>query len=118
MNPKRISRIASEINKVISHSLYNGLKDPHLDPVYTSITDVRVTNDLSFATVYIGVVGDDLKKANTLKGFENAKGYLKREISKQVKLRHTPELIFKIDESTERGMHIEKILNELKESGK
>ncbi|QQK07630.1 30S ribosome-binding factor RbfA [Miniphocaeibacter halophilus] len=117
MNQKRVNRISSEINKVISHCLYNTIKDPNLDPLYTGITGVNVTNDLSFATVYISVIGDDEKKANTIKGFENAKGYLKREISKNVKLRHIPELIFKIDDSTERGMHIENIINELNKTG-
>lgn len=118
MNEKRIKRIASEINKVVSNCLYNNLKDPNIDSIYTGITDVKVTNDLSFATIYISVIGDDLKKENTLKGFEKAKGYLKREISTQVKLRHTPELIFKLDESTERGMHIEKLIDEINKSGK
>lgn len=117
MNEKRINRIASEINKVVSGSLYNGLKDPNIDPIYTGITDVKVTNDLSFATIYISVIGDDKKKEETLKGFENAKGFLKREISKSVKLRHTPELIFKLDESTERGMHIENLLKEINKPG-
>lgn len=114
MNQKRVNRISSEINKVISQCLYNTIKDPNLDPIYTAITDVIVTNDLSFATIYISVIGDENKKANTLKGFENAKGFLKKEIGKNVELRHIPELIFKLDESSERGMHIENIINELK----
>ncbi|WP_099203188.1 30S ribosome-binding factor RbfA [Miniphocaeibacter massiliensis] len=118
MNQKRVSRIASEINKIISNCLYTDIKDPNIDPINTGITEVKVTNDLSFAYVYISVIGDDKKKNNTLKGFEHAKGFLKKEISNNVKLRHTPELIFKLDESTERGMHIENIINELNNSGK
>lgn len=113
MNQKRVNRISSEINKVISSCLYNGLKDPHIDPIYTGITDVKVTNDLSFANIYISVIGDENKKTKTIEGFKKAKGYLKKEISQKVDLRQVPELIFKLDESTENGMHIANILNEL-----
>ncbi|WP_300410558.1 30S ribosome-binding factor RbfA [Lagierella sp.] len=117
MNEKRVRRISSEINKVVSELLYKDLKNPNIDPLYTGITGVKVTNDLSFAYIYISVIGDEIKKEETLKGFEESKGFIRKEISRQVDLRHTPTLIFKLDESYERGMHIESILNELKSDG-
>lgn len=117
MNEKRIKRISSEINKVVSNLLYRDLKNPNIDPIYTAITGVKVTNDLSFAYIYISVIGDDIKKEDTLRGFEESKGFIRKEISKQVDLRHTPTLIFKLDESSERGMHIENIINELNSNG-
>ena len=53
MNNKRVHRISAEIKKIISTSLYNDVKDPRIDTINTGITEVHVTNDLSFATVYI-----------------------------------------------------------------
>lgn len=113
MNKKRIQRISSEIHKVVSNCLYNGIKDPRVDPLTTGITSVKVTNDLSFANIYVSVIGDGKKKEQTINGLQKAKGYIKREISKNVDLRHVPELIFKLDLSSERGQHIENILDEL-----
>ena len=79
-----------------------------------------VTRDGSYATCYITVLdisGDDeqasRKKSEILEGFENAKSMIRREIGKQIKLRHVPELIFKIDESMEYGRHIEDVLKSL-----
>ena len=77
MNIKRVRRISSEIKKVISSSIINSLKDPRIDKLNVSVTDVKVTNDLSFATVYIAVIGDDEKKKQTLEGLNKAKGFLK-----------------------------------------
>lgn len=116
MNSKRLNRINIEIQKIVSASILNGLKDPRVDKINTAITDVNVTNDLSFATVYISVIGDTQKKNETIEGLRNASGYLKKEIANHLKLRHIPRLIFKIDESTEKGMYIDSILDKLNES--
>lgn len=115
MNKKRTQRIASEIHKVVSNCLYNGIKDPRVDTLTTGITEVKVTNDLSFATIYVSVIGDNNKKKHTIDGLKKAKGYIKREIGNNVDLRHVPELIFKLDLSSERGQHIENILEQLKD---
>ncbi|MDO5754797.1 MAG: 30S ribosome-binding factor RbfA [Tissierellia bacterium] len=114
MNEKRVKRISMEIQKVISNAVYHGLRDPRIDSLKTGITDVDVTNDLSFAYVYISIIGDEEEKKETLKGFENARGYLKKLIGEEVDLRHIPQLIFKLDESQERGMHIEKLIDEIR----
>ena len=100
--------------------LLRELKDPRLTEHMISITAVSVTRDGSYATCYITVLdisGDDeqasRKKSEILEGFENAKNMIRREIGKQIKLRHVPELIFKIDESMEYGRHIEDVLKSL-----
>ena len=113
MNNKRVHRISAEIKKVISSSLYRDIKDPRIDIVNTAITDVKVTNDLSFANVFISVIGDEHTKEETLEGFRQASGFLKKEIAKSLKLRQIPKLIFKIDESTEQRMHIDTLIEEI-----
>lgn len=115
MNNKRVHRISAEIKRVLSTSLYNSINDPRIDPINTAITEVKVTNDLSFANVYISVIGDDDKKEETLEGFRQASGFLKKEIANTVKLRQIPKLIFKLDESTERGMYINNLIEEIHE---
>ncbi len=115
MNIKRVRRISSEIKKVISNCIINSLKDPRIDKLNVSVTDVKVTNDLSFATVYVAVIGDDDKKKETLEGLNKSKGFLKREIGNNIDLRHIPQLIFKIDETSEHGMHIENLIKSIHE---
>ena len=115
----RQGRIGEEIRKIISEMLFHGLKDPRLNSMI-SITAVEVTNDNSYATVYfspLGVTGSEeecrAQAEDVLEGFEKAKGYIRREIGHKMKLRHTPELIFKIDHSMEHSRHIESILETL-----
>ena len=115
----RQGRIGEEIRKIISGMLLHGLKDPRLNSMI-SITAVEVTNDNSYATVYfapLGISGDpdevQRQAEDVLEGFEKAKGYIRREIGHEMKLRHTPELIFKIDNSLAYSRHIEDIIRTL-----
>ena len=53
------------------------------------------------------------QQKDVIEGMNHAKGLIRKEIGRQVKLRHVPELIFKIDRSMEYGRHIDKIINDL-----
>lgn len=117
MNNKRINRISEEIRKVVSNLLFNGLKDPRINPMAT-VTSVEVTRDLSFANIYISVLGDDLEKENTILGLESAKGFIRKEIGSRVDLRHVPEPKFHLDESIENAMHMDKLIQELNKGDK
>ncbi|WP_297813753.1 30S ribosome-binding factor RbfA [uncultured Finegoldia sp.] len=118
MNIKRVRRISSEIKKVISNCILNSIKDPRIDKLNVSITEVKVTNDLSFATIYVDVIGDDDKKEKTLEGLNKAKGYIKKEIGDSIDLRHVPQLIFKLDNTSEQGMHIENLIKVIHDESK
>ena len=117
----RQERLGGEIQKIISTLLIRELKDPRLQNAMVSVTAVDVTNDGSYATVYLTVLGFGQQTPETkakqetdaLDALKHAKGVIKKEIGKQVKLRHIPELIFKIDTSLEYGRHIEEIISNL-----
>lgn len=115
----RQGRLGEEIRKIISDLLIRGLKDPRLSAMI-SITAVEVTSDGSYATVFLSVLGmdsDEEKAAkqqqDALDALNGAKGFIRKEIGRQIKLRHVPELIFKIDKSMEYGRHISKIIDDL-----
>ncbi len=112
MNNKRINRISEEIRKVVSNLLFNGLKDPRINHMAT-VTSVEVTRDLSFANIYISVLGDDLEKENTILGLESAKGFIRKEIGSRVDLRHIPEPKFHLDESIENAMHMSELIDKI-----
>ena len=100
------------MKKELGEIIGRKLKDPRVG--FVTVTDVEVTGDLSMATVYITVLGDDEKKAATLKGLEKAKGFIRSEIGKRIRLRITPEIYFAMDESVAYGNRIEELLSELK----
>ena len=115
----RQGRLGEEIRRIISEMLLRELKDPRLSAMI-SITAVEVTSDGSYATVYLSVLGADPgeetaeeQQKETLDALNNAKGFIRSEISHRIKLRHVPDLVFKIDRSMEYGRHISKIIDTL-----
>ncbi|MGP0583785.1 30S ribosome-binding factor RbfA [Paenibacillus timonensis] len=111
MAKNRTGRVGEQIKKELSVLIQSELKDPRIG--FVTVTGVDVTSDLSQAKVYLSVFGDEEKKNESLKALEKATGFLRTEIGKRIRLRHTPELIFKIDESIAYGSRIEKILGEI-----
>lgn len=115
----RQGRLGEEIRKIISELLLREIKDPRLSGM-VSISAVEVTADGSYATAYVSLLGmssnqesSDEEKEEVLAAFRSAKGLIKREIGRQIKLRHVPELLFKMDTSMEYGRHITKIIHDL-----
>lgn len=115
----RQGRLGEEIRKIISELLVNGFKDPRLAGMF-SISSVEVTADGSYATCYVMLLNlskdeEEIKKEEDeiLAGLKSAKGLIKKEIGRQVKLRHIPELIFKIDNSMEYGSKIDALIRNL-----
>ena len=114
----RQGRLGEEIRRIISELLISGIKDPRVAGHMISISGVSVTSDGSYATCYVSVLNfskdEEEKKTeenDILAGLNSAKGVMKKESSRQVKVRHIPELIFKIDRSMDYGRHIEEILD-------
>lgn len=115
----RQGRLGEEIKKILSQMLLKELKDPRLEGMI-SITDVDVTGDNSYATCYITILdlaGDEDRKAqkekDVLDGLKSAEGKIRHKIGREIKLRHVPELLFKIDRSMEYGRHMDEVLKGL-----
>ena len=106
----KIDRLNHNIIKEVSYILMEEVKDE--DIKFVTITDCKTTNDLSYAKIYFTVL-DDSKKETTLKAVENAKGFIRKELSDRIEVRHTPELEFVYDESIEYGKRIEEKIKEL-----
>lgn len=118
MAKHRQGRLSEEIKKSISNFLINGAKDPRLNSRIITITGVDVTNDGSYATVYISplCLADEDKPTvytDVLAGFAKAKGAIRSQVSRDILMRHTPELIFKLDSSMDYGAHIDQLIEEI-----
>ncbi|MDF2948055.1 MAG: rbfA [Sedimentibacter sp.] len=109
MAKRRNSRLSGEMQKVISEIIRNEVKDPRLSDL-VSITDVHVTEDLKFAKVFVSVYGDIEQSLEALK---SARGFIRKEVGKRIKLRLTPELLFEKDESIEKGIYMSSLINKV-----
>ena len=108
----KIDRIASNIVKEISYILAYEVKDA--DIKFVTVTDCKLSSDLSYAKIYVTVL-DDSKKETTLKALKDASGFICRELAERIDIRHTPELEFVYDESIEYGKKIEDIIDKIHE---
>lgn len=109
----RSERVGEQMKKELSQLIQTEVKDPRIG--FVTVTSVDVTNDLSQAKVYLSVMGNEEQREQTFKVLGKAGKFLRSEIGKRIRLRHTPELLFKIDSSLEYGSHIEKLLGEIHE---
>ncbi|NPV71275.1 MAG: 30S ribosome-binding factor RbfA [Firmicutes bacterium] len=111
----RGGRVAEAMKEEISDIIHNHLKDPRIG--FASITGVEVSGDLRHARVFVSVLGDDRQKQDTLRGLESAVGFVRSEIGKRIRMRHTPEIVFKLDESIERGIRVSRLIDQEKRGG-
>ena len=107
----RPNRVAEEIKREIVDIIRTEIKDPRVDGL-VSVTDVEVTNDLSYAKIFVSVLDkSDVKEV--VKGLRSAGGYLRRELGRSLQLRYTPELTFVADDSIAEGAHILELIEKL-----
>lgn len=112
MSDKRVRRISEEIKKTISSLIFRDLKDPRIDQL-ASITHVDLSNDYSVAKIYVSTI-DESKRQDTVDGLNSAKGFIKREIAKELKLRIMPQITFYGDDSIEKSFELYEVLNKVK----
>lgn len=104
-----LQRMESLALRELSLILRKDAKNNYLSNV--TITEVRITNDLSYMTIYFTFYQG--KVENYLKALNDCKGYLRSELAKKLKARKMPELIFKYDEALEYGNRINDIISSL-----
>lgn len=112
MSETRARRVAEQIKKEIGQIIGSELKDPRVAAL-TSVTEVQVSRDLRYASVYVSIYGSDEEKRQTIQALLRAAGFIRGEIGKRIRLRHTPEIIFRQDHSMEYGARIDQVLKNL-----
>lgn len=110
-NNNRIGRIDEEYRKELSHIIGYELKEPTVTGL-VSVTKVKVTTDLKYATVSVSILNAE-DKEESLKGLKKSAGFIRTELAKRINLRNTPEILFELDESLEYGAKIDTILKEI-----
>jgi ribosome-binding factor A len=114
VSENRIRRVAEQMKKDVSAIIASEIKDPRVAGL-TSITDVELSKDLRYASIYVSIFGNDNEKEETLQTLIRASGFIRGEIGRRIRLRYTPEISFYLDNSLEYGAHIERVIRSLKE---
>ena len=108
----RAERVGGLIQETLSDLLNKRIHDPRLH--MATITNVKMSADLKIARVYFAIYGDDKKSEDAAKGFESARGFIKRVLAPKLGLRYMPDLKFFYDDSLDYGSHINQLLEKIK----
>ena len=108
----RIPRINQLIRQELSELLRLQVKDPRLGS-FVAVTEVSTSPDMKHARVFISFIGNEEEKQTTLNVLAAASGFLRREMTKHLKLRRIPELSFHWDDSIERGDHLMRLIDQV-----
>jgi ribosome-binding factor A len=109
---RRPEQVAETVRQVVSDALLTEVRDPRVG--FVTVTQVQVTNDLSYATVRVSVMGDDDEKARALEGLESAAGFLRSRLSRSLNTRIVPEIRFELDLGMQHAARINEVLAKLK----
>lgn len=112
MKRERLERIDHEIQRALAKIISEDVKDPRMG--FTTVTRVEVTQDLHTAKIFVSIIGDRHVAAQTMKALQSASRFIRGELGNAVELRHTPELTFVEDRTTERAIALSAILAEAK----
>jgi ribosome-binding factor A len=109
----RARRISDRVREELAVLLQREISDPRLEMV--TVTAVDVDRELAFATIYITAIGDDDdRRDDVLQALEGASGFIRKQLSARIRLRHFPKLRFRWDASQSRGARIDELLDMLK----
>jgi ribosome-binding factor A len=112
----RADRVAELIKHEVSDIISRKLSDPRIG--FTSVTSVDIGADLKNAKIFVSVYGTPEEKKGTISALISATKYIRGELAGRLQLRDVPEIIFRQDDSIERGAKVFDIINQLhKEKG-
>jgi ribosome-binding factor A len=107
----RTQRVAQLLKEEISRLLQREVKDARIGVV--TVTDVRVTNDLKYADVFVYLTGDEERRAEALEGLKSAAGFMRSRLGRDLRIRRTPELRFILDRTQDHAARIHELLAEV-----
>jgi ribosome-binding factor A len=108
MTSDRMRRVNEAMREVLSAAITTELKDPRVG--FVTVTAVETSPDLRHARVFVSVLGNPGERRRSLKAMDSARGFLQRRVGGELRMKHTPQIQFVYDETPERGMRINELL--------
>ena len=109
MTADRMRRVDEAMREVLSAAITSELKDPRVG--FVTVTAVDTATDLRHARVYVSVLGTDAVRRRSLDGLRSAHGFLQRRVADELHLKHTPTLDFVYDDTLDRALRVEQLLD-------
>ena len=109
MTSDRMRRVDEAVREVLSGAITQEVKDPRIG--FITVTAVETSPDLRHARVFVSVLGDDAQRRRSLDGLRSAHGFLQRRVATELRIKHTPTLDFLYDDSVDRSLRIQEILD-------
>ena len=113
---QRHERLEQDVKIALSDIIMNEVKEPSVTGLI-SVTDVKITPDQKYAKVYVSIYGKE-NKNKVVDALTKAKGFIKKELGRRVRMRNMPELVFELDNSMEYGEHMDRVIKEVMEKDK
>ncbi|HJQ30690.1 MAG TPA: 30S ribosome-binding factor RbfA [Pyrinomonadaceae bacterium] len=110
---RRPEQLAEVIREEVSQIVGYELEDPRVQSV--TVTDVRVSENLRDASVFVTAEGTEAEKAEAMKALQKAAPYVRRQLGSVLNLKYTPELHFVRDTVEESAARVEALLSEIKQ---
>jgi ribosome-binding factor A len=117
MTTGRMRRVDEAIRQVIGDAVAGDLKDPRVG--FVTVTDVRTSADLRHSRVYVSVLGADggasslEEREASLDGLRSAQGFLQGRLAAELRLKRTPTLDFIYDDTTDRALRVDELIDEI-----
>ncbi len=108
----RPEKVAQLMRREVADILEHRLRDPRIG-VTVTVTDVEVTQDLSFARIWVTFAGDEGGRGLVMRGLEHATGFVRRELGQRLELREVPAIRFEFDASLDRGARVDELLRRI-----
>jgi ribosome-binding factor A len=109
-------RLGEAFREEIETLVEGELGDPRIGLV--RVTGVHLAEDGRSAQVLVDVDGDDDEAERSLQGLDAAKGYIRHELAERLRLRRSPELVFRVDRSDREKARVEQLLERAKKRQK
>lgn len=109
----RGDKIRKAMMREISDIIARELKEPVLSDQIISVTDVVISPDNRHARVFVSILGDDAKRTEILEVLKEAQSKIRHHVGQRIRLRYTPEIEIRYDDSIERGSRVTDLLNQI-----
>lgn len=113
MSVKRLDRVNSLLRREIGEALYHVFADGSIDLASITVTEVSCAPNLRNATVMVSIFGHEDERSRILNRLSRKAKELQSIINRDLTLKYTPRLRFKLDLSVEKGDHVLDILSHM-----
>ncbi len=109
----RTDRIRKAIIREFSDILINEVKEPRLVNQMISVTDAEISNDMRHAKVFVSIMGEETLQTEIMEILREQAPKIRQGIGRRIRLRYTPEIDIRLDDSLERGSRVTQLLNQI-----